>query len=77
MTENKTTVTEAELLAEFEALARRAGIEVFDDRREAMLACYRDYREMIALLHAPRDAGIETANVFSINSVKRGETRDR
>ena len=66
------TCTDDELLEEFESLARRAGIEIPDDRREAMLACYRDYRAMTALLHGARDAAVESANVFSINSIKRG-----
>jgi hypothetical protein len=73
MTEiSESICSDDELLQEFEALARRAGIEILDDRREAMLACYRDYRAMTALLHGDRAAAVESANVFSIDSIKRG-----
>ncbi len=72
---------DTELLAEFEAFARRAGIEILEDRRAAMIECYRDYKQMLALLHGSRPAAVESASVFAIESIKRaqgaGEFRDR
>ncbi|MGE3246199.1 MAG: hypothetical protein AB7F96_16095 [Beijerinckiaceae bacterium] len=63
---------DAALAAEFEALARRAGIDVLEDRRAAMLECYRDYRKMLARLHGQREAYVESANVFTIETIGRG-----
>ena len=63
---------DADLVEEFEALARRAGIEILDDRREAMLETFRDYRRMTGLLHGSRPASVEGANIFTIETVKRG-----
>ena len=69
---DQTAAAEEDLAAECEALARRAGIDILEDRKAAMLASYRDYRAMTALLHAPRAAAVESASVFSIESIKRG-----
>lgn len=71
MIAEKRIPSDDQLREEFEALARRAGIEVLDDRREAMFASFCDYRRMTALLHGARTAGVESANIFSIESVKR------
>ncbi len=74
MADSRETEDDALVQAEFEALANRAGIDILEDRREAMLASYRDYRRMTALLHAPREAVVESASIFSIESIKRTET---
>lgn len=66
------SATDDELRAEFEALARRAGIELLEDRREAMFACFCDYKRMTALLHGARAGAVESANIFSIESITRG-----
>lgn len=63
--------TEDDLRQEFEVLASRAGIRILDDRREAMFASFCDYRRMTALLHGARPGATESANVFSIESIKR------
>lgn len=73
----ETEISDADLIAEFEAMARRAGIEIFDDRREAMLASYRDYRRMTARLHEPMAASVEGSGIFSVDSIKRSQRFDR
>lgn len=60
------------LVAEFEALARRAGIEILEDRRQPMLDTFCDYRRMTALLHGERPAVAEGANVFRLDTIARG-----
>lgn len=71
------TISDSALRAEFEALARRAGIEIMEDRRDAMLKAYRDYRHMTDLLHGDRPGSVEGASVFSIESINRSETKRR
>ncbi len=37
-----------------------------------MFACFCDYKRMTALLHGTRAAAVESANIFSIESITRG-----
>ena len=64
--------TQTELRAEYEALARRAGVTIPSDRDEAFFAAFVNFRRMLERLHAPRPATVETASVFAVESVKRG-----
>jgi hypothetical protein len=59
------------LAAEFDMLARRAGLTVLDDRRAAMLQAYKDFKRMTALMRQPRTAADEPAGAYSILSVTR------
>ena len=60
------------LRAEFDAMARRAGITIPDERRDALFAAFKDFRRVIARMHKPFDASVEVASVFSVESAKRG-----
>ena len=64
--------TQAELRAEYEALARRAGVTIPADRDEAFFTAFVDFRRILERLHVPRLATVETASVFAVESVKRG-----
>ena len=64
------TQDEEGLIGEFEALARIAGIEVPADRRDAMIASYRDLRAMTALLHTELPPAVESANVFAAGAFR-------
>lgn len=64
-------MADKDIQAEFEALAQRAGIEIFDDRREAMLAAYLDLKKMLALLREDLSPDLESANIFRTESIKR------
>ena len=66
-------MADSDLAAELEAMAQRAGIEIFDDRREAMLVAYRDLRNMLALLRDDLPPELESANIFHSASIKREE----
>ena len=66
-----TTTDNSELAAEFDALAKRAGLTVPDDRRAAMLQGYKDMKRMTALMRQPRTAADEPATAYSILSVTR------
>ena len=58
---------------EFDMLAQRAGVVVPVERREAVLAAFRDFRPMLTRLHGERPARNEVAHVFSIEHVRRGD----
>ncbi len=64
--------SEEELKAEFEALARRAGIAIPEDRRAAFFAGFKDFRRMARRMHAPRGADVETASVFVPDTARKG-----
>ncbi len=50
--------------AEFDMFMARAALHVPNDRREAILAGYADFRAQMDLLHTRRDAAEEPANIF-------------
>lgn len=62
---------DSDIEKEFDALARRAGLTIAADRRDALLEGYRDLRMMIARLHTPRPAASEAAFVFSPEDQQR------
>lgn len=58
------------LAAEFDMFMARAGIEIPADRRAAVLAGFADLRAQVALLHRPRSAAVEPANVFRLSPLE-------
>jgi hypothetical protein len=64
--------SDAQLHVEFEALARRAGLVIPEERRQAFFVAFKDFRRMLERLHRPREADVETASVFSVDAVRRG-----
>ncbi len=63
---------DAALALEFDIFARRAGLEIPDDRRSALFENFKELRHMLALLRQPRAASAEPAGTYSILSVTRG-----
>jgi hypothetical protein len=59
------------LEAEFDVLAKRAGLAVPDDRKPAMLRGFKDLKRMTALMRQPRTAADEPAGTYSILTVTR------
>ena len=59
------------LEAEFDILAKRAGLVVPENRRPAMLRGFKDLKRMTALLRQPRTAVDEPAGAYSILTVTR------
>ena len=59
------------LLAEFEVFAKRAGLNVPEARKPAMLLGYKDLKRMTALMRQPRTAADEPAGTYSILSITR------
>jgi hypothetical protein len=66
------TPDEAALALEFDVLAKRAGLDIPEDRKSALFAGFKDLRRMTALMRQPRSAADEPAPTFSILSVTRG-----
>jgi hypothetical protein len=62
---------EQALVTEFDVLARRAGLDIPKDRKEAMLKGFKDLKRMTALLRQPRTAADEPAGTYSIQTVTR------
>lgn len=59
------------LQAEFDILAKRAGLAVPDDRRPALLRGFKDLKRMTALMRQPRTVADEPASTYSIQTVTR------
>jgi hypothetical protein len=59
--------------AELAALLKRAGLQVPDDRMEAVLAGYVDLKTMCALLRQPRTAAAEPSNTYSLVTLMKGQ----
>jgi hypothetical protein len=59
------------LNAEFDVLAKRAGLTIPEDRRPAMLAGFKELRRLTALTRQPRTAAAEPAGAYAILSVTR------
>jgi hypothetical protein len=57
--------------AEFDVLARRAGLAIPEQRRAALLKGYRDLKRMVALMRQPRTAADEPACTYDIRTVAR------
>lgn len=62
---------EQALAAEFDILAKRAGLAIPEDRKASMLRGFKDLKRLTALLRQPRTAADEPANAYSIQSVTR------
>ncbi len=62
---------EQALEAEFDILAKRAGLAVPENRKAAMLRGFKDLKRMTALLRQPRTAADEPAGTYSILTVTR------
>lgn len=65
-------VNAGDLKHELEALLRRAGVTVPEDRMDAVLSGYADLKGMCALLRQPRTAAAEPSNVFSLVTLMKG-----
>jgi hypothetical protein len=59
------------LAAEFDVLAKRAGLPIIAARKQALLQGYKDLKRMTALMRQPRTAANEPAGAYSILSVTR------
>lgn len=59
------------LNAEFDALAKHAGLPVLENCRPAMLAGFKDLKRMKALVRQPRTAANEPAGTYDIRTVTR------
>jgi hypothetical protein len=63
---------DAETLSlELDVFARRAGIEIPPERREALLEGFKDLKRLLITLHRPRDATSEIAGLFDPRSIMR------
>ena len=59
------------LAAEFDILAKRAGLAVPDSRKPMMLKGFKDLKKMTAQMRQPRTAADEPAGTYSIETVTR------
>jgi hypothetical protein len=59
------------LSAEFDILAKRAGLEISESRKPALLKGYKDLKRMTALMRQPRTAADEPAGTYVIQTVTR------
>lgn len=66
------TLDEAALVLEFDVLAKRAGLDIPQERKAALLEGFKDLRRMTAMMRQPRSAADEPAPTFNILSVTRG-----
>jgi hypothetical protein len=72
MTTMPETLDEAALVLEFDVLAKRAGLDIPQERKAALLEGFKDLRRMTAMMRQPRSAADEPAPTFNILSVTRG-----
>jgi hypothetical protein len=59
------------LIAEFDAFVARARLPVPPDRREGLIATFKEMRDMLDVLRTPLPHGEETAGTFDVQSVMR------
>ena len=59
------------LIAEFDAFVARARLPVPPDRREGLIATFKEMRDMLDVLRTPLPHGEETAGAFDVQSVMR------
>ena len=62
---------ELALNAEFEILAKRAGLAIPESRKPALLHGFKDLKRMTALMRQPRAAANEPAGAYAILTVTR------
>lgn len=61
------------LAEELAFLFRRAGLEVPADRMPGIIAGYAELKDMLVLLRQPRTAANEPSNVYSLETITRGQ----
>jgi hypothetical protein len=66
-----TSTDDQALTAEFDVLAKRAGLPVADVHKPALLQGYKDLKRMTALMRQPRTAANEPAGAYAILTVTR------
>ena len=66
-----TSTDDPALVAEFDVLAKRAGLPVAEAHKPALLLGYKDLKRMTALMRQPRTAASEPAGAYTILSVTR------
>jgi hypothetical protein len=59
------------LALEFDVLARRAGLDIPSERRDALFEGFQDLKKLLAVLHAPREATSEIAGAFDPRTIMR------
>ena len=59
------------LEAEFDILAKRAGLAVPASRKPALLKGFKDLKRMTALMRQPRTAADEPAGTYVIQTITR------
>lgn len=68
---SETSADDPALAVEFDALAKRAGLDVPESRKPALLKGYKDLKRMTALMRQPRTAADEPAGTYVIQTVTR------
>ncbi len=68
---SETSTDDLALAAEFDALAKRAGLDIPESRKPALLKGYKDMKRMTALMRQPRTAADEPAGTYVIQTVTR------
>ncbi len=58
-------------IAEFDAFVARARLPVPEDRREGLIAAFREMRDMLEALRHPLPPAAEPAGAFDVSSVTR------
>jgi hypothetical protein len=66
-----TPAADQALEAEFDILAKRAGLVVPGDRKPSLLRGFKDLKRMTAMMRQPRTAADEPAGTYSILTVTR------
>jgi hypothetical protein len=68
---SETSTDDQALATEFDVLAKRAGLDIPENRKPVMLKGFRDLKKMTALMRQPRTAADEPAGTYVIETVTR------
>jgi hypothetical protein len=68
---SETPADDHALAVEFDILAKRAGLDIPESRKPALLKGYKDLKRMTALMRQPRTAADEPAGTYIIQTVTR------
>jgi len=68
---SETSTDDQALAAEFDSLAKRAGLDIPESRKPVMLKGFKDMKRMTALMRQPRTAADEPAGTYVIETVIR------
>jgi hypothetical protein len=68
---SETSADDRALSAEFDVLAKRAGLDIPENRKPIMLKGFKDMKRMTALMRQPRTAADEPAGTYVIETVTR------